>query len=68
MVQDIFTDIFYELIYLSSVPLCNLANVFFPEVITSSHADTSFPKEHKMTDLICTDISKNQHKGGAQRM
>lgn len=66
MAQYIFPGGFCEPAYLSSFSSCTL--MLFPEVISKSHTDSSIPKEHKLTDLICTDISKNQHKGSAQRI
>lgn len=54
MAQYIFPGGFWEPAYLSSFSSCTL--MLFPEVISKSYADTSLPKERKLTDLICTDI------------
>lgn len=55
-----FPSVFWESAYHSSFSSC-IPTVFL-KIINKSHANTSLPKDRKLTDLICTDISKNQHK------
>lgn len=64
--DSIFPSVFWESAYHSSFSSC-IPTVFL-KIINKSHANTSLPKDRKLTDLICTDISKNQHKGTDQRI